>query len=83
MAGVDAPAHGLAWILRDAARAEATSSLYAWLPTWCDDFLALQVAGFRVHPTTRVLVGRSYDKRWAPEWYAENWFMTLGDTDLV
>ncbi|MCA8980032.1 MAG: hypothetical protein H6831_10565 [Planctomycetes bacterium] len=72
----------LAWA-REAAREAGVETLYAWLPPWCEDFLALQVAGFRVHPTSRVLVGRSYDKRWAPEWYAENWFMTLGDTDLV
>lgn len=81
---VEADARGalLAWA-SDAARAAGTTALYAWLPPWCDDFLALQDAGFRVHPTSRVLVGRSYDKRWSPEWYAENWFMTLGDTDLV
>lgn len=72
----------LAWA-SGAALADAATTLYAWLPPWCDDFLALQDAGFRVQPTSRVLVGRSYDKRWAPEWYAENWFMTLGDTDLI
>jgi len=66
-----------------AARDAGLRELYAWLPPWCDDFLALQVVGFRVHPTSRLLVGRSYDKCWAPEWYADNWFMTLGDTDLL
>ena len=66
-----------------AAREEGTDELYAWLPPWCDDFLALQHAGFRVHPTSRVLVGHSYDRRRPAEWYAANWFTTLGDTDLL
>lgn len=78
----DARAAMLDWAIA-AARESATDELYLWVPPWTDDFLALQVAGFRVHPTSRVLVGRSYDKRWAPEWFADNWFMTLGDTDLV
>lgn len=72
----------LAWA-RDAARSAGLDELYAWLPIWCDDFLALQVAGFRVHPTSRVLVGRSYEKHRPVEWYADNWFMTLGDTDFA
>lgn len=78
----DAREAAVAWA---AGRANAADvrELYTWLPPWCEDFAALQDVGFRVRPTTRVMVGRSYDRRRPAEWYADRWYTTLGDTDLL
>ncbi len=83
------------WLCEEEARgallealAERTSeanvdSLYTWLPNWCEDWLPLQDMGFRVEPTGRFRVGRSYDRRIEPLWFAKHWYNTLGETDLV
>ncbi len=78
----DARGAAIAWAARRAAE-EGARELYTWLPPWCEDFAALQDAGFRARPTTRVMVGRSYDRRRPAEWYADHWYTTLGDTDLL
>ena len=42
-----------------------------------------QRAGFRVSATRRTLVARSYRRDVSVDWLRANWYMTLGDTDLV
>lgn len=53
------------------------------LPPGCDSFRSLQELGFRVRPSSLVLVGRSYDGAYPAAFWAERWYYTLGDTDLV
>jgi len=69
------------WALA-AARADGLP-LTAVFPDNAPEFLGFQRAGFRVRPTGRTLVARSYRRDVSVDWLRANWFMTLGDTDLV
>ncbi len=53
------------------------------LPPWCVDFRGLQALGLRVRPTSLLMVGRSYDRRFDHRFWSLNWYYTLGDSDLV
>lgn len=70
-----------AWAL-GAARADGLA-LTAVFPEPAPEFAGFQRAGFRVRPTRRVLVARSYRRDVSVDWLRANLFMTLGDTDLV
>jgi hypothetical protein len=70
-----------AWAL-GAARADGLA-LTAVFPEPAPEFTGFQRAGFRVRPTRRVLVARSYRRDVSVDWLRANLFTTLGDTDLV
>jgi len=71
----------LAW-LAEVARADGRECLTALFPDTAPDWIAFQEAGFRVHPTRYFLVGRNYVNRYRMRWLYQNWYYTLGDTDL-
>ena len=52
-------------------------------PETAPEFLDFQRAGFRVRATRRVLVARSYRRDVSVDWLRRNFFLTLGDTDLL
>jgi len=70
-----------AWAL-GAARADGLA-LTAVFPEPAPEFTGFQRAGFRVRPTRRVLVARSYRRDVSVDWLRANFYTTLGDTDLV
>ena len=57
--------------------------LTAVFPEVMPEFSTFQRAGFRVSATRRTLVARSYRRDVSVDWLRANWYMTLGDTDLV
>ncbi len=72
----------LAW-LADRARAEDARRLVTLFPDTAPEWQAFQRAGFHAAGTMYFIVGRSWVKRTKLRWLFENWFYTLGDTDLV
>lgn len=64
------------------ARRDGLRTLVTMLPPWSLAFAQLQELGFRVRPSSLVLVGRSYERALPPRFWAERWFTTLGDSDL-
>jgi hypothetical protein len=68
----------LAW----AAELAGERPLVAVLPPWCAEFRAFQDLGFRVRPTSLLLAGRSYDRRYDPRFWTRHWYYTMGDSDL-
>lgn len=72
----------LAWL--DArGRADSSQRIRALLPTTSPWFLFLQDHGYRVRPSTYIMVGRNYVKPYPMIWLREHWYYTLGDTDLA
>ncbi len=65
------------------ARAGGHERILGMLPDAIPEYLTLQRAGFRVRTTSYFLVGRPYGRRYDMRWLYENWYYTLGDTDLV
>ena len=57
-------------------------ALVAILPPWCEEFDQLQDLGFRARRSPLFLVGRSYDRRFRPDFWAREWYYTIGDSDL-
>ncbi|MFT6362360.1 MAG: hypothetical protein ACJAZ8_000763 [Planctomycetota bacterium] len=71
----------LAW-QRAAATEASAPKIAALFPDSCAEWLGFQEAGFRVRDTSYFLVGRNYSKRHDMRWLRNNWYYTLGDTDL-
>ncbi len=71
----------LAW-QRAVAVESGASQIAALFPDSCHEWLGFQEAGFRVRDTSYFLVGRNYSKRHDMRWLRNNWYYTLGDTDL-
>jgi hypothetical protein len=67
----------------EAARRAGGLPVVLVLPPWCEDFADLQALGMRVRPTRLVLVGRSFDRALDLSYWAQRWYYTLGDSDLV
>ena len=72
----------LSW-LAERARDEGCARLVAVFPDTAPEWRSFQLAGFRAAGSTYFIVGRSWLKRTKLRWLFENWFYTLGDTDLV
>ncbi|MFT7669394.1 MAG: hypothetical protein ACI8X5_002094 [Planctomycetota bacterium] len=64
------------------AQAAGVNRLVHLLPPTCASFITLQELGFRVRPMQAMLVGRTYDEDYPLSFWSENWYYTLGDTDL-
>ena len=75
--------HALRAWLRDVAREEGAERLVALFPETAADFLAFQLAGFRVGPTSYFPICRFHAKRHEPRWLYRNWYYTFADTDLA
>lgn len=71
-----------AWI-RALAQEAGVERAVALFPETAADFLAFQLAGFRVEPTSYFPIGRIYSKRHEPRWLYRNWYYTFADTDLA
>ena len=83
---VPAEDHAAADALRGWAQSAAEADglpLTAVFPDVSPEFQSFQRAGFRVGATRRTLVARSYRRDVSVDWLRANWYMTLGDTDLV
>jgi len=71
----------VAW-LAARARAGGSAPLLALFPPWSPEWARFQEAGFRVVPTRRTLVGKSFARGRDARWFARHWYVTLGDSDL-
>lgn len=72
----------LAW-LRNRGRADGVAELVAVLPDTSSEWDTFQNAGFRAAPTQYAIVGRECVPGLDMRFLRENWYYTLGDTDLV
>ncbi len=72
----------LDWLERS-AREEGLAELVALFPDTKPEWRSFQEAGFRVRPSRYFLIGRQYLRGYTVPWMRENWYYTLGDTDLV
>jgi hypothetical protein len=72
----------LAWLV-DRARASGAERLVTVFPDTSPEWRAFQDHGFHAAGTMYFVVGRNWVKRYKMRWLFENWFTTLGDTDLV
>lgn len=72
----------LQWAL-SGSEAEGRERLTTILPDSAPEGILLQQWGFRVRPTDYFLVGRNYVKKFDMRWVYDNWYYSLGDTDLV
>ena len=70
-----------------AARRRGRERLMAVLPPWSREAAFLQEEGFRWVPSKQYLERRLGSYLWkevmTPQWLAEHWYSTLGDSDLV
>jgi hypothetical protein len=71
----------LAW-QRATANELGQEHMVALFPDTAPEWLAFQEAGFRARDTSYFLVGRNYSKPYDMRWLRQNWYYTLGDTDL-
>jgi hypothetical protein len=69
--------------LAERARAAGCRRLTAVFPDTAPEWQSFQSMGFHAAGTMYFIVGRSWTKRFKLRWLFENWFYTLGDTDLV
>ena len=76
---------GLALARWAVSRARASESPYVggWLPEWSPWFDRLQRHGFLVGPSQAFTMARNFHAGLDMDWLLNNWFYTLGDTDLV
>ena len=81
--GEDGSAEALRAWAAERTRAEGAGRTVALFPEYVPEWLAFQRAGYRAAPTSYVLAGKSFVKRIGARWLFENWYTTLGDTDLV
>lgn len=72
----------LGW-LRDKAASQGASRLVTIFPETSPEWEAFQRRGFHAAGTMYFIVGRSWVKRVKMRWLFENWYYTLGDTDIV
>jgi hypothetical protein len=72
----------LAWLV-ERARASGAERLVTLFPDTSPEWLAFQRQGFHAAGTAYFVVGKSFVKRHRIQWLYQNWFATLGDTDLV
>jgi hypothetical protein len=71
----------LAW-QRAKAKEQDQENIIALFPDTAPEWLAFQEAGFRARDSSYFLVGRNYSKPYDMRWLRQNWYYTLGDTDL-
>jgi len=65
------------------ARAAGLERLVHLCSPYSTAFASLQELGWRVEASSRLLVGRSFDRELPPRFWSERWDYSLGDTDLV
>lgn len=64
-------------------RAEGVSALVTLIPEWSPWFLGFQDAGWLVHPSDHMLVGRLFHPRYDTLWLKDHWWYQLADFDFV
>ncbi len=83
----DAAAAALLATCHARARERGRRMLMAVFPAISPEFQRLLDAGFTIEPSSRWLerrlMLRSFDAKLTPEWMAEHWWYTLGDSDLA
>jgi hypothetical protein len=65
------------------AEEEGVDRIVHLLPPACESFANLQELGFRVCPSSLLLVGHGFDAAYPTRFWSQHWYYTLGDTDLV
>jgi hypothetical protein len=61
---------------------QGAKEVLALFPDSTPEWMAFQETGFRARDTSYFLVGRNYSKPHDMRWLRNNWYYTLGDTDL-
>ena len=73
---------GLALGAARLAAAEGISLLETWLPPWSPHFAALRDVGFAPDDAPFNLCIRVFGPPFDERWSQENWFFTMGDSDV-
>lgn len=64
------------------AKEDGKSRIETWLPLWSNHGQTLKTIGFAEDPSTFHQCIRVFGPRFDEKWAAENWFTTMGDSDV-